>query len=80
MTYGGSSDHSYPNEIKQISDEIQRFESVHPYIYQTYSLIGMIENRDLRDQLERQIVRIEDAFIRSQEWTLTRNVESIHLV
>jgi hypothetical protein len=57
MAYGSSGD--YPSEIKQISDEIQRFESVHPHIYQAYNLISSIENQNLRLQLERQIVNIE---------------------
>ncbi|KAI6176932.1 hypothetical protein M3Y97_00852100 [Aphelenchoides bicaudatus] len=53
MSYGGDS--SYPNEIKQIADEIQRFESVHPHIYQAYNLINSIENQNLRLQLENQL-------------------------
>lgn len=59
MAYGGAANLSYPNEIKQVSDEIQRFESVHPHIYQAYNLISGIENQSLRVQLERQIVYIE---------------------
>jgi hypothetical protein len=56
MAFGGSTD---PNSMKQIGDEIQRFESVHPHIYRAYNLIGSIENQKLRDQLEHEIVLIE---------------------
>lgn len=59
MSYGSAADPSYPNEIKQIADEIQRFESVHPHIYQAYNLINSIADTNLRLQLENQIVHIE---------------------
>ncbi|KAI6240955.1 Centaurin-gamma-1A isoform X1 [Aphelenchoides fujianensis] len=79
MAFGGVSDAHQLSVTKQVNDEILRFESVHPYIYRAYNLINSIENPVLREQLEKEVVLIEDAFIRSQEWTLTRNVPSIHL-
>ncbi|KAI6235459.1 CBR-CNT-2 protein [Aphelenchoides besseyi] len=79
MSMRGASEAHMLDVSKQVNDEIQRFESVHPYIYRAYNLINTIDNISLREQLEKEVVLIEDAFIRSQEWTLTRNVPSIHL-
>ncbi|CAD5221332.1 unnamed protein product [Bursaphelenchus xylophilus] len=67
------------NTTDQVRLEIQRFESIHPYIYRAYHLIDSIENDAIRNNLEQQMIFIEDAFIRSQEWTLTRNVPVLRL-
>lgn len=63
-----------------IKSEIERFESVHPSIYSIYELI-----EDLRDQPNTQtqirdnVMTIEDAFVNSQEWTLSRSVLDIRI-
>ncbi|CAD5215378.1 unnamed protein product [Bursaphelenchus okinawaensis] len=67
------------NTTDQVRLEIQRFESIHPYIYRAYHLIDSIEDDALRNTLEQQMIYIEDAFIHSQEWTLTGNVPVLRL-
>lgn len=44
---------------EQIQLEIQRFESVHPYIYQVYDLIDRIKDSQIQDELRDQVVCIE---------------------
>jgi Arf-GAP/GTPase/ANK repeat/PH domain-containing protein 1/3 len=62
-----------------IRKEIQRFESVHPNIYSIYDLIDSIGDFNLQQQIREHIVNIEDSFVNSQEWTLSRNVPDLKL-
>ncbi|PAA57189.1 hypothetical protein BOX15_Mlig028593g1 [Macrostomum lignano] len=62
-----------------IKQEIQRFESVHPSIYAIYDLIEAIDDRELQDSIRDHVVCIEDSFVNSQEWTLSRNVPELKL-
>lgn len=62
-----------------IRKEIQRFESVHPNIYTVYDLIESIPDFNLQQQLREHIVNIEDSFVNSQEWTVSRNVPDLKL-
>ncbi|RNA43200.1 Centaurin-gamma [Brachionus plicatilis] len=62
-----------------IRKEIQRFESVHPNIYSVYDLIESIQDFNLQQQIREHIVNIEDSFVNSQEWTLSRSVPDIKL-
>lgn len=62
-----------------IRKEIQRFESVHPNIYTVYDLIDAISDFNLQQQIREHIVNIEDSFVNSQEWTLSRTVPDIKL-
>ena len=64
---------------QQIRHEIQRFESVHPCIYAVYDLIELIPDGIIQDKLREQIVHIEDSFVNSQEWTLSRGVPELRL-
>uniref|UniRef100_A0A452UMJ9 Arf-GAP with GTPase, ANK repeat and PH domain-containing protein 3 n=1 Tax=Ursus maritimus TaxID=29073 RepID=A0A452UMJ9_URSMA len=52
---------------------IQRFESVHPNIYAIYDLIERIEDLALQNQIREHVISIEDSFVNSQEWTLSRS-------
>ncbi|KAF1582208.1 UNVERIFIED_CONTAM: Arf-GAP with GTPase, ANK repeat and PH domain-containing protein 3, partial [Eudyptes robustus] len=47
------------NTTDQVRLEIQRFESIHPYIYRAYHLIDSIENDAIRNNLEQQMIFIE---------------------
>jgi Arf-GAP/GTPase/ANK repeat/PH domain-containing protein 1/3 len=62
-----------------IRKEIQRFESVHPNIYSVYDLIDSISDFNLQHQIREHIVNIEDSFVNSQEWTLSRSVPDLKL-
>ncbi|CAL8069056.1 unnamed protein product [Calicophoron daubneyi] len=62
-----------------IRQEIMRFESVHPNIYALYDLVDSIDDKNIAESLRQLIVSIEDAFVNSQEWTLSRTVSSIKL-
>ena len=62
-----------------IRKEIQRFESVHPNIYSIYDLIDTITDFNLQQQIREHIVNIEDSFVNSQEWTLSRSVQDLKL-
>ena len=62
-----------------IRKEIQRFESVHPNIYSVYDLIESIGDYNLQQQIREHIVSIEDSFVNSQEWTLSRSVPDLKL-
>jgi len=62
-----------------IRHEIQRFESVHPSIYAIYDLIELIPDQLLSQQIREHVVCIEDSFVNSQEWTLSRGVPDIRL-
>lgn len=57
-----------------IKQEIQRFESVHPRIYAIYDLLELIDDIKLGQQIRDHVVCIEDSFVNSQEWTLSRSV------
>ncbi|XP_074653426.1 arf-GAP with GTPase, ANK repeat and PH domain-containing protein 1-like [Tubulanus polymorphus] len=67
------------NNSLSIRQEIQRFESVHPSIYAIYDLIEEIRDADLQDRVRDHVVCIEDSFVNSQEWTLSRSVPDIKL-
>ncbi|XP_060679948.1 arf-GAP with GTPase, ANK repeat and PH domain-containing protein 3 isoform X2 [Hemiscyllium ocellatum] len=60
-----------------IRAEIQRFESVHPNIYAIYDLIERIEDMGLQNQIREHVISIEDSFVNSQEWTLSRSVPEL---
>ncbi len=62
-----------------IRQEIQRFESVHPSIYAIYDLIELIPDPLLAQQVREHVVCIEDSFVNSQEWTLSRGVPDLRL-
>lgn len=62
-----------------IRQEIQRFESVHPSIYAIYDLIEAIPDPLIQQQIREHVVCIEDSFVNSQEWTLSRAVPDIKL-
>ncbi|XP_033971676.1 arf-GAP with GTPase, ANK repeat and PH domain-containing protein 1-like, partial [Trematomus bernacchii] len=60
-----------------IRSEIQRFESVHPNIYSIYELLERVEEPLLQNQIREHVIAIEDAFVNSQEWTLSRAVPEL---
>uniref|UniRef100_A0A3B4T9P9 Arf-GAP with GTPase, ANK repeat and PH domain-containing protein 1 n=1 Tax=Seriola dumerili TaxID=41447 RepID=A0A3B4T9P9_SERDU len=60
-----------------IRAEIQRFESVHPNIYSIYELLERVEEPLLQNQIREHVIAIEDAFVNSQEWTLSRMVPEL---
>ncbi|XP_071443534.1 centaurin-gamma-1A [Hetaerina americana] len=62
-----------------IRHEIQRFESVHPSIYAIYDLIDLVPDPMVAQQVRDHVVCIEDSFVNSQEWTLSRNVPDLRL-
>ncbi|XP_059351406.1 centaurin-gamma-1A-like isoform X2 [Daphnia carinata] len=69
----------YWNNSLAIRQEIQRFESVHPSIYAIYDLIESIPDPALGQQIRDHVVCIEDSFVNSQEWTLSRAVPDLRL-
>ncbi|XP_077159637.1 arf-GAP with GTPase, ANK repeat and PH domain-containing protein 3 isoform X8 [Paroedura picta] len=60
-----------------IRAEIGRFESVHPNIYAIYDLIERVEDLALQGQIREHVISIEDSFVNSQEWTLSRSVPEL---
>ncbi|XP_062848772.1 arf-GAP with GTPase, ANK repeat and PH domain-containing protein 3 isoform X2 [Trichomycterus rosablanca] len=60
-----------------IRAEIQRFESVHPNIYAIYDLLERIDDLALQNQIREHVISIEDSFVNSQEWTLSRSVPEL---
>ncbi|KAM3603873.1 uncharacterized protein V6R79_003356 [Siganus canaliculatus] len=60
-----------------IRAEIHRFESVHPNIYAIYDLIERIDDLALQNQIREHVISIEDSFVNSQEWTLSRSVPEL---
>ena len=63
-----------------IKSEIERFESVHPSIYSVYELIDEIKDQlNLQPQIREHVMIIEDSFVNSQEWTLSRSVLDIRI-
>uniref|UniRef100_A0A8C1WIM5 Arf-GAP with GTPase, ANK repeat and PH domain-containing protein 3 n=1 Tax=Cyprinus carpio TaxID=7962 RepID=A0A8C1WIM5_CYPCA len=60
-----------------IRAEIHRFESVHPNIYAIYDLIERIDDMALQNQIREHVISIEDSFVNSQEWTLSRSVPEL---
>ncbi|XP_072269247.1 arf-GAP with GTPase, ANK repeat and PH domain-containing protein 3-like isoform X4 [Pyxicephalus adspersus] len=60
-----------------IRAEIQRFESVHPNIYAIYDLIERVDDMALQNQIREHVISIEDSFVNSQEWTLSRSVPEL---
>lgn len=69
----------YLNNSLAIRQEIQRFESVHPSIYAIYDLIELIPDGLVAQQIRDHVVCIEDSFVNSQEWTLSRSVPDLRL-
>jgi hypothetical protein len=65
---------------RQILTEIQRFESVHPCIYRVYDLLEKLDDDQLANHIRQQVIAIEDAFVNSQEWTMSRAINEIRLV
>ncbi|XP_046563635.1 arf-GAP with GTPase, ANK repeat and PH domain-containing protein 1-like isoform X3 [Haliotis rubra] len=70
---------SYWSNSLAIRQEIQRFESVHPSIYAIYDLIEAIPDPLIQQQIREHVVCIEDSFVNSQEWTLSRSVPDLKL-
>ncbi|XP_016989619.1 centaurin-gamma-1A isoform X1 [Drosophila rhopaloa] len=64
-----------------IRQEIQRFESVHPSIYAIYDLIDLLPLADaqIAQSIRDHVVCIEDSFVNSQEWTISRSVPDLRL-
>jgi len=63
-----------------IKSEIERFESVHPSIYSIYELLDEIrDQKPLSTQIREHVMIIEDSFVNSQEWTLSRSVLDIRI-
>ncbi|XP_057669658.1 centaurin-gamma-1A [Diorhabda carinulata] len=71
--------HPFMNNSVSIRQEIQRFESVHPSIYAIYDLIDVITDGVVAQQIRDHVVCIEDSFVNSQEWTLSRTVPDLRL-
>lgn len=67
------------NNPLAIRQEIQRFESVHPSIYAIYDLIDLIPDSQIAQQIRDHVVCIEDSFVNSQEWTLSRSVPEFRI-
>ncbi|KAG5891814.1 hypothetical protein JTB14_027776 [Gonioctena quinquepunctata] len=70
---------AFVNNSVAIRQEIQRFESVHPSIYAIYDLIDLIPDGIIAQQIRDHVVCIEDSFVNSQEWTLSRAVPDLRL-
>uniref|UniRef100_A0A8D0MT53 ArfGAP with GTPase domain, ankyrin repeat and PH domain 3 n=1 Tax=Sus scrofa TaxID=9823 RepID=A0A8D0MT53_PIG len=66
-----------PGPATLLGQSIQRFESVHPNIYAIYDLIERIEDLALQNQIREHVISIEDSFVNSQEWTLSRSVPEL---
>ncbi|CAF3501843.1 unnamed protein product [Rotaria socialis] len=63
-----------------IKSEIERFESVHPSIYSIYEIIEDIKDQpNIQAQIRDHVMVIEDSFVNSQEWTLSRSVLDIRI-
>ncbi|CBY20132.1 unnamed protein product [Oikopleura dioica] len=62
-----------------IQSEICRFESVHPNIYAVYELLQCVSDPTLQNQIREHVINIEDSFVNSQEWTLSRAVLEIRV-
>lgn len=69
----------YLSSSLAIRQEIQRFESVHPSIYAIYDIIELVQDPLLAQQIREHVVCIEDSFVNSQEWTLSRGVPDLRL-
>ena len=63
-----------------IKSEIERFEGVHPSIYSVYELIEDLKDQpNIQAQIRDHVMTIEDSFVNSQEWTLSRSVLDIRI-
>lgn len=63
-----------------IKSEIERFESVHPSIYSIYELVDELKDHfKTQAQIREHVMVIEDSFVNSQEWTLSRSVLDIRI-
>ncbi|XP_023346543.1 centaurin-gamma-1A [Eurytemora carolleeae] len=76
---GGYNPYATNSNSHAIRQEIQRFESVHPSIYAIYDLIDLVPDPHLAQQIREHVVCIEDSFVNSQEWTLSRTVPDLRL-
>ncbi|CAJ0580619.1 unnamed protein product, partial [Mesorhabditis spiculigera] len=68
----------------QIKDEIKRFESVHPCIYQVYDILDYLSEEKEKphrflEMIRQQVLLIEDSFVNSHEWTLSRSVTELRI-
>ncbi|XP_076314914.1 centaurin gamma 1A [Tachypleus tridentatus] len=79
MSYRGHIQQPFYSSSLAIRQEIQRFESVHPSIYAVYDLLELIPDPLLATRIREHVVCIEDSFVNSQEWTLSRIVPDIRL-
>lgn len=52
---------------------------MHPSIYAIYDLVELVPDPLLAQQIREHVVCIEDSFVNSQEWTLSRGVPDIRL-
>ncbi|XP_055489522.1 LOW QUALITY PROTEIN: arf-GAP with GTPase, ANK repeat and PH domain-containing protein 3 [Leucoraja erinacea] len=79
LSHSGSASAGAPalSNSAAIRAEIQRFESVHPNIYAIYDLIERVEDVGLQNQIREHVISIEDSFVNSQEWTLSRSVPEL---
>ncbi|XP_055008026.1 arf-GAP with GTPase, ANK repeat and PH domain-containing protein 3 [Boleophthalmus pectinirostris] len=73
----GSAGSQFLSNSAAIRAEIHRFESVHPNIYAIYDLIERIDDLALQNQIREHVISIEDSFVNSQEWTLSRSVPEL---
>ncbi|XP_075252982.1 arf-GAP with GTPase, ANK repeat and PH domain-containing protein 1-like isoform X2 [Convolutriloba macropyga] len=77
--------HSYrefQNELANsvsITTEINRFEAVHPHIYKCYDLLQRVDDAAIRESIQNCLLSIEESFVNSQEWTLSKFVPEIRL-
>ncbi|KAG1944311.1 arf-GAP with GTPase, ANK repeat and PH domain-containing protein [Pimephales promelas] len=76
-TVSGPAAQSALSNSQAIRGEIHRFESVHPNIYAIYDLIERIDDLALQNQIREHVISIEDSFVNSQEWTLSRSVPEL---
>lgn len=76
-TVSGPAAQSVLSNSAAIRGEIHRFESVHPNIYAIYDLIERIDDLALQNQIREHVISIEDSFVNSQEWTLSRSVPEL---
>ncbi|XP_042200244.1 arf-GAP with GTPase, ANK repeat and PH domain-containing protein 1 [Callorhinchus milii] len=68
----------FPNSAA-IRNEIQRFENVQPNVYNIYRLLDRVSDPTLRTTIRDMVTRIEEAFVNSQEWSLSRSVPELRL-
>ncbi|CAL8086922.1 unnamed protein product [Calicophoron daubneyi] len=62
-----------------VKQEISRFECVHPCIYASYDILDRMDDEELANKIREHLIAIEDAFVNSQEWTLSRSVTEVKI-